>query len=97
MKKGKRLGKIKGGPWKGKTAYIADDTRVRELRHEIDLVLEAIEHEDAMVTDLSSLSDFELGPLEYTLAEDFLGLKFKTKHDRLVDIAQRLRDKDLGR
>jgi hypothetical protein len=68
--------------------------RVAQYRAEIDRILDALGHSEALVTDESMVSDFPIrheddGPSLTELRID-LGVRVR-RHDRLVDIAQRMR------
>lgn len=76
---------------------MASRALVREFRLEVVEILDAIGHPEALVTDESTLWDFSLEPLEYALAEEALGVKFDHVHERLVDIASRMRTVGKGR
>jgi hypothetical protein len=65
--------------------------RMEGLCIELAAILVAIGHPEAYITDESSLGDFALEPLEYALAEEELGIQFKSDHELLVDIAERLK------
>jgi len=89
--KGTKLGKLTTGPFAGKDAYLASQQLVVRYADELTRILDAIGQPRALVTDMSSLSDFDLEPLEVALAEEELGIRFESDKELLVDIAARMR------
>jgi len=71
---------------------LAAQDRVAELEPEIDRVLEALGHPEALVTDLSMFSDFGFTDAEADEVSATLGIAV-SRRDYLVDAAQRLKDK----
>lgn len=67
-------------------------TIVEQYAVEMGQILLALGHPEALVTDLSSLGDFDMEPLEYALVEEALGVPILTDNDLLVDIARRIRE-----
>ena len=85
------------GPLRGTKIRIAGQTEVNLLETEIERVLDAVGHPEALVTDRSCLWDFPLGPEDEgcpTVAEiqATLGVEIH-QSDRLVDVAWRMRNK----
>jgi len=74
--------------------------KVSELEVYVDMVLEALGHEEALVTDESQLYDFidvfdESEEIERVLGDlrENLGVEIYDDCEKIVDIAQRLKDK----
>ena len=87
----------------GKKFVLAGCDRVEELRLEVDEVLQALEHEEALVTDESEIYDFigfflEPEEKEAKLEElrDILKVNIVDDFDLIIDVAQRLKDKKNG-
>lgn len=72
---------------------LAPTDRVDQLAPEIEKVLEALGHPEALVTDQSAIGDFGvMEQHEIDWIAGFLGVEVQ-RRDYLVTIAQRLRDK----
>ena len=87
----------------GRKIEVAEDSQVRELGREIGMVLKALGHPEALVTDLSAVSDFAcsfgsnslLAMARAALAKRAsrrLGVEVKVD-DLIVDVARRVREK----
>ena len=88
----------------GKLGFeMAPVVKVTELEDYIQDILEAIDHEEAFVTDESQLSDFldvfgTMEDSEIALEElsNTLDIEIYDELEKIVDIAQRLKDKKNG-
>lgn len=63
---------------------------VDTLESYVELVLNALDHPEALVTDLSTISDFGLDDDERSAASDRLGVAL-SDDDYVYEIARRLR------
>lgn len=71
---------------------LASTVLVGTLEPYVDLVLEALDHPEALVTDLSTVGDFGLDDDERSVASDRLGVPLSDAA-YLYEIARRLREK----
>lgn len=71
---------------------IASTVLVDTLESYVELVLKALGHPEALVTDLSTIGDFGLNENECAAASAALGVTL-SDDDYIYEIAQRLRDK----
>lgn len=79
--------KLTTGRFAGKTFYMASQERVARLSEHVQRVLDALGHSEALVTDMSSVGDFNLEPDERALANAALGLALSD--DMLIaDVAE---------
>jgi len=70
---------------------LASAVLVDALESYVEQVLKAIDHPEALVTDLSTIGDFGLDADERSAASDRLGVAL-SDDDYLYEIARRLRD-----
>jgi hypothetical protein len=80
---------LTNGPFAGKTVELASQERIAMLTTQVERVLEAIGHPEALVTDESSVSDFYLEPNELEDVKTKLGVEVN-RDDLIVDVATRL-------
>jgi hypothetical protein len=83
-----------GDRFKGKQIVLAPQDKVEELSHYIALILEAIGHSEALVTDESTIYDFSLEQDEMERAIEELEMEFTTD-DYLIDIAEKMHNRDV--
>jgi hypothetical protein len=87
---------IKHGPLKGKKVALAPQDKVEGYRCELEEILEVIGHPEALITDLSTLSDFFTGDREAShvcmerIGQAF-GIDVPEAAELLVDVATRVR------
>lgn len=75
---------------------LAATVLVDTLEPYVELVLNALDHPEDLVTDLSTIGDFGLDDDELSAASDRLGVAL-SDDDYLYEIARRLRDKGESR
>jgi len=78
-----------GGGW---THRARVDSLGRHLESDVELVLKALGHPEALVTDLSTVGDFGLDAEERCAASAKLGVTL-SDDDYIHEVAQRLRNK----
>lgn len=71
---------------------IASTVLVDTLESYVELVLNALKHPEALVTDLSAIGDFGLDDEERSAASVLLGVTLLNV-DYIYEVAQRLREK----
>jgi hypothetical protein len=71
---------------------LASAVLVDTLESYVELVLNALNHPEALVTDLSTISDFGMDDNERSAASSTLGV-ILSDDDYIYEVAQRLRDK----
>jgi hypothetical protein len=87
---------ITHGPLKGQKIALAPQDKVEDYRYELEEILEVIGHPEALITDLSALSDFFSGDRE-ALKEcmerigQAFGIEVTEVTEFLVDVAKRAR------
>ena len=70
---------------------LATTVLVDTLESSVERVLQALDHPEALVTDLSTVGDFGLDDKEIVTASAKLGVTL-SDDDRIYEVAQRLRD-----
>jgi hypothetical protein len=66
---------------------------VDTLESYVETVLNALKHSEALVTDLSTIGDFDLDDDERSVASVLLGVTLSNV-DYIYEVAQRLRDQE---
>jgi hypothetical protein len=77
---------------RSKPLVLAGQHEVEIYQQEIQELLDLIGHSEALVTDLSSLWDFNLKPSNYDQIEEHFGITVE-KNAYLVSIASQIREK----
>ena len=78
---------------KGKPIILAPAVEVERLRPFVDKVLESLGHPEALVTDMSCISDFDLDDDELQAVREMLDMDTLTGRERLVDMANVLQNR----
>jgi hypothetical protein len=74
---------------------LASTVLVDTLKSYVELVLKALKHPEALVTDLSTIGDFGLDDDERSSASALLGVTL-SHTDYIYEVAQRLRNRARG-